>query len=103
MARNSRLNAAAAAVGAALGRFVAEAQTWTHARERQSAIDVVSATLEEHRRLLDQPPVEGRIGAISEVAHQSDSARPKKPAPRSRKRSARPVSTNRRARRSGRR
>jgi Ser/Thr protein kinase RdoA (MazF antagonist) len=84
-AKDSRLNAAAEAVGSALGRFAAALESWTHQGERRSAIERVTATLDSHRqRLADLPPHTGKIGALSEVAHVASrqSARKSRPAGR---------------------
>jgi hypothetical protein len=77
--RNSRLNAAAEAVGSALGRFATELESWTHQGERQAAIEKVSAMLDSRRQqFAAAPPHAGKIGAIAEVAHLASPQSPKK-------------------------
>ena len=68
----SRLNAAAEALGTALGRFATELESITHRGQAKDLARTVTAALERAHEYTPGETVEpsdGRIGAMAEIAH----------------------------------
>jgi hypothetical protein len=71
--KQERLNAAAEAVGTALGRFAAELAQWTHRGARggrqPDVAKALTAALAANSARIAKAPSNGRIGALAEIAH----------------------------------
>jgi hypothetical protein len=68
--KQDRLNAAAEAVGTALGRFATELAAWTHRGPRQPEVaKAIAAALAASSHQPASTPSNGRIGALAEIAH----------------------------------